>query len=162
MSENEIAVPEDYTQEEQRPDYICYTTPTLPAPLTVNRRRARDALCLQQMRRNTVLWYACVMWTKQAAALSWRTAFIAARFRNGFSAPEYLEPGKVEKLVIRTSKISLVFCRTPSAGERHFGRQAFCVSQQQYKRCIQQHRKPCRAQHRLARRRSTVSYPAAR
>ena len=31
---------------------------------------------------------------------------LAARFRSGFEKPEFLTPGTVEKLVIRTSKIS--------------------------------------------------------
>ena len=72
MSENEIAVPEDYTQEE-----------------------LADGI-------------------------------LAARFRNGFSAPEYLEPGKVEKLVIRTSKISHCFLPghrlrvSVTSGAKHF------------------------------------------
>ena len=51
---------------------------------------------------------------------------LAARFRNGFSAPEYLEPGKVEKLVIRTSKISHCFLPghrlrvSVTSGAKHF------------------------------------------
>ncbi|WP_278277172.1 CocE/NonD family hydrolase C-terminal non-catalytic domain-containing protein [Ruthenibacterium lactatiformans] len=66
------------------------------------------------------------MWTKQAAALSWRTAFSPRVSETGFSAPEYLEPGKVEKLVIRTSKISHCFLPghrlrvSVTSGAKHF------------------------------------------
>ena len=42
MSENEIAVPEDYTQEEQRPDYICYPPPVSYTHLDVYKRQVLE------------------------------------------------------------------------------------------------------------------------
>ena len=125
MSENEIAVPEDYTQEEQRPDYICYTTPTLPAPLTVT-GDARVTLYVSSDAPDTDFMVRLCDVDEAGRSVKLADGILAARFRNGFSAPEYLEPGKVEKLVIRTSKISHCFLPghrlrvSVTSGAKHF------------------------------------------
>ena len=125
MSENEIAVPEDYTQEEQRPDYICYTTPTLPAPLTVT-GDVRVTLYVSSDAPDTDFMVRLCDVDEAGRSVKLADGILAARFRNGFSAPEYLEPGKVEKLVIRTSKISHCFLPghrlrvSVTSGAKHF------------------------------------------
>ncbi|MFR1786703.1 MAG: CocE/NonD family hydrolase [Ruthenibacterium lactatiformans] len=125
MSENEIAVPENYTQEEQSPDYICYTTPTLPAPLTVT-GDARVTLYVSSDAPDTDFMVRLCDVDEAGRSVKLADGILAARFRNGFSAPEYLEPGKVEKLVIRTSKISHCFLPghrlrvSVTSGAKHF------------------------------------------
>lgn len=109
MSENEIAVPEDYTQEEQRPDYICYTTPTLPAPLTVT-GDARVTLYVSSDAPDTDFMVRLCDVDEAGRSVKLADGILAARFRNGFSAPEYLEPGKVEKLSSAPLKYPIVFC----------------------------------------------------
>ena len=38
MSENEIEVPEDYTEEEKRSDILCYSTKVLTKDITVTQK----------------------------------------------------------------------------------------------------------------------------
>ncbi len=108
MCENEIAVPEDYTEEEKRPDYLLYTTPPLREPLTVT-GDARAVLYISSDAPDTDFMVRLCDVDENGRSVKIADGILAARFRNGFAKSEYLTPGKVEKLVIRTSKVSHCF-----------------------------------------------------
>ncbi len=108
MCENEIAVPEDYTQEEKRPDYLLYTTPALSEALTVT-GDARAVLYISSDAPDTDFMIRLCDVDEKGRSVKLADGILAARFRNGFARLEYLTPGKIEKLVIRTSKVSHCF-----------------------------------------------------
>ena len=108
MCENEIAVPEDYTEEEQRADYLCYTTPPLAAPLTVTGDAAVTLYISSDAPDTDFIGRLCDV-DENGRSVKLADGVLAARFRNGFETPEFLTPGAVERLVIRTSKVSHCF-----------------------------------------------------
>ena len=108
MSENELEVPEDYTQEERRRDILTYSTPVLEEPLTIT----GDALVR--------IYFSCdcpdtdfvVRITdvdENGRSVKLADGVLGAKYRNGFEEPEYLEPGKIYQADIRTTKISNTF-----------------------------------------------------
>ncbi len=108
MCENEIAVPEDYTEEEKRPDYLCYTTPPLSQPLTVT-GDARVTLYISSDAPDTDFIVRLCDVDEAGRSVKLADGVLAARFRGGFEKPEFLMPGAVEKIEIRTSKVSHCF-----------------------------------------------------
>ena len=113
MSENEIEVPEDYTEQELRPDYLCYTTPPLEQPLTIT-GDAYAELYLSSDAPDTDLMVRLTKVTPDGRSIKLADGMLDVKFRNGFDREIFLEPGKVEKVLIRTTKISACF----APGER--------------------------------------------
>lgn len=108
MSENEISVPENYTEEEKRADILTFTSPVLSKDMTVTGDITGE------------IYFSCdcpdtdlvLRLTKvDAAGCSVKLAdgVLDVKYRNSFETPEYLEPGNIYKAVIRTTKISNTF-----------------------------------------------------
>lgn len=108
MSENEIEVPEDYTAEEQRPDYALYTSPPLSQPLTVT-GDALVHLWVSSDAPDTDFMVRLCDVDESGRSVKLADGILAARFRDGFAQPHWLEPGQVVHLAIRTTKISCRF-----------------------------------------------------
>lgn len=108
MSENEIGVPEDYTEEEKRDDILCYTTDTLEEDLIitgdidVELYISSDAVDTDFMVRITDV-------DKNGKSIKLADGIISAKYRNSFDKAEYLEKDKVYKINILTTKISNTF-----------------------------------------------------
>ena len=108
LSENELGVPEDYTLVEQRPDVLSYTTPALTQPLvltgdfTVELYVSSDAPDTDFIVRITDV-------DEHGQSRKLADGVLSARYRDGFGAPKLMEPGRVYKLSIRTSKLSAAF-----------------------------------------------------
>ena len=108
LSENELGVPEDYTLVEQRPDVLSYTTPALTQPLvltgdfTVELYVSSDAPDTDFIVRITDV-------DEHGRSRKLADGVLSARYRDGFGAPKLMEPGRVYKLSIRTSKLSAAF-----------------------------------------------------
>lgn len=125
MSENEIEVPEDYTQEELRPDILCYTSEPLTSDvvitgdLTVSLYISSDAPDTDFMVRLTDV-------DENGRSIKLADGILSARYRNGFDHAEFLNPGEVVNLKIRTTKISNCFKKghkiriTVTSGAKNF------------------------------------------
>ena len=110
LSENELEVPEDYTEQEQRPDVLCFTTDVLEHDLvvtgdmTVRLYVSSDAPDTDFIVRVTDV-------DAQGRSRKLADGMRSARYRGGFDHAEFLQPGEVVPLVIRTTKISHCFAR---------------------------------------------------
>ena len=108
MSENEIGVPENYTQEEKRNDILCYTTDTLTEDFTitgdinVELYISSDAVDTDFMVRITDV-------DEKGTSIKLADGIISAKYRNSFEKAEYLEKDEVYKINILTTKISNTF-----------------------------------------------------
>lgn len=108
MSENEIGVPEDYTEEEKREDVVCYSTDpltediTITGDLTAHLYISSDAVDTDFVVRLTDV-------DETGKSIKLADGLISAKYRNGFEKSEYLEKDKVELVKIRMTKISNCF-----------------------------------------------------
>jgi putative CocE/NonD family hydrolase len=113
MSENELAVPEEYTDVEKRADVLCYTT----APLeknTIVSGNINVELFISSDAVDTDFIVRLTEVDKNGRSVKYADGAVGAKYREGFEAPRYLEKGKVYRLNIRTTKISKMF----AAGKR--------------------------------------------
>ena len=108
MSENEIEVPEDYTEEEKRDDMLCYTTDVLKEDFTITGDMdvelyvSSDAVDTDFIVRVTDV-------DENGKSIKLADGILSAKYRNGFEQPEFMEEGNVYKLNILTTKISNTF-----------------------------------------------------
>lgn len=108
MSENEIEVPEDYTEEEKRQDMLCYSTDPLEkdvvitGDITVSLYIASDAPDTDFMVRLTDV-------DENGRSIKLADGILSAKYRNGFDHADFLNPGEVVPLTILTTKISNCF-----------------------------------------------------
>ena len=108
MSENELEVPEDYTQEETRPDILSYSTPVLEKPLTIT-GDARVRLYVSCDCPDTDFVVRLTDVDEKGRSIKLADSVLDAKYRNGPERPEYMEPGKVYEVNLRTTKISNTF-----------------------------------------------------
>ncbi|HIX15459.1 MAG TPA: CocE/NonD family hydrolase [Candidatus Hungatella pullicola] len=108
MSENELEVPEDYTEEEKRQDILSFTTPVLKQPLTIT-GEARVKLFVSCDCPDTDFVVRITDVDENGTSVKLADGVLGAKYRNGFETPEYMEEGKVYEINIRTTKISNTF-----------------------------------------------------
>lgn len=108
MSENELEVPEDYTEEEKREDVLCYSTPVLEEPLTIT-GDAQVTLFVSCDCPDTDFVVRITDVDEQGKSVKLADGVISAKYRNGFEAPQYMKPGEVYQIKVRTTKISNTF-----------------------------------------------------
>lgn len=108
MSENELEVPEDYTDEEKRPDLLSYTTPAFERPLTIT-GDARVRLYVSCDCPDTDFVVRLTDVDQQGRSVKLADGVLDAKYRNGFERPEYMEPDQVYEISLRTTKISNTF-----------------------------------------------------
>ena len=108
MSENELEVPEDYTEEEKRPDILSYTTPVLTEPLTVT-GDARVRLYVSCDCPDTDFVVRLTDVDEKGRSVKLADGVLDAKYRRGEEHPEYMEPGQVYEVNLRTTKISNTF-----------------------------------------------------
>lgn len=108
MSENEIEVPEDYTEEEKRDDMLCYTSDVLEEDFTitgdidVELYISSDAVDTDFIVRVTDV-------DENGKSIKLADGILDAKYRNSFEHPEFMKEGEVYKLNILTTKISNTF-----------------------------------------------------
>lgn len=108
VSENEMQVPGDYTEEEKRADVLSYSTPILKEPLTVTGdMNIKLYISCDCPDTDFVLRITDV--DEYGKSVKLADAVISARYRNGFERPEYLTPGEIYEINVRTTKISNTF-----------------------------------------------------
>ncbi|MCD8000180.1 MAG: CocE/NonD family hydrolase [Clostridiales bacterium] len=108
VSENELEVPEDYTEEEKRSDILCYTTPVLDHDLTVT-GDITAVLCLSSDCPDTDLFVRITDVDEAGTSIKLADGVIDVKYRNSFEKPEFMEPGQVYEVRIRTTKLSNTF-----------------------------------------------------
>jgi len=108
LSENELEVPEDYTEEEKRADVLCYTTPPLETGVTVT-GDINVELFVSSDAVDTDFIVRLTEVDENGRSIKYADGMLGAKYRDGFETPGYLEKGKVYKLTIRTTKISKLF-----------------------------------------------------
>ena len=108
MSENEIEVPEDYTEEEKRSDILCYSTDVLTEDITVT-GDAWAEIYLSSDCEDTDLVIRITDVEENGRSMKLADGMICVRYRNGFDKAEFMEEGKVYPVKIRTTKLSHTF-----------------------------------------------------
>lgn len=108
MSENEISVPEDYTNEEKRADVLSFSTKELDRPLTVT-GDLYGVLYISCDCPDTDIIIRLTDVDENGRSTKLAEGLLDIKYRDGFDTPQYLDPGKVYRAVIRTTKISNTF-----------------------------------------------------
>ena len=108
MSENELGVPEDYSNMEKRSDVLIYTSDTLTDDITI----AGDVYVefyADSSAKDTDWVVRLTDVGPNGKSIRLCDGLLRAKFRKNFNKIELLEPGKIEKYTIKTSKIANTF-----------------------------------------------------
>lgn len=108
VSENELEVPEDYTEEEKRGDILCYTTPPLTESLTVT-GDITAVLYLSSDCPDTDLFVRITDVDEAGTSIKLADGVLDVKYRNSFEKPEFMKPDGVYEVRIRTTKLSNTF-----------------------------------------------------
>lgn len=125
MSENELEVPEDYTQEEKRADVLCFTTEPLARDLVVTGDMTAT-LYISSTAPDTDFIVRVTDVDEAGRSIKLADGLLSARYRLGFERSVFLEPGQVVRLDIRTTKLSNCFQKghrlrlTVTSGAKNF------------------------------------------
>lgn len=125
MSENEISVPEDYTEEEKRADVLCYTTKPLTEDIVIT-GDMQVQLYISSDVPDTDFMVRVTDVDEKGRSIKLADGFLSARYHNGFEKSEFLEPGQIVGLNIITTKISNCFRKghrirfTVTSGAKNF------------------------------------------
>jgi putative CocE/NonD family hydrolase len=113
VSENETAVPEEYTDVEKRADVLCYTTAPLERNITIS-GDVNVELFISSDAVDTDFIVRLTEVDKNGRSVKFADGMLGAKYRDSFETPGYLEKGKIYKLHIKTTAISRMF----AAGNR--------------------------------------------
>lgn len=108
MSENELEVPEDYTEEEKREDYLVYSTEVLKEPVTVT-GDLQVHLFVSCDCPDTDFVFRLLDVDENGKSVKLADGVISAKYREGFERPVYMEAGNIYEIPLRTTKISNTF-----------------------------------------------------
>lgn len=108
VSENELEVPVEYTQEEKREDILSYSTAVLKEPLTVT-GDMRVRLYISCDCPDTDIFVRITDVDEKGRSFKLADGVISAKYRNGFETPDYMKPGEIYEVNIRTTKLSNTF-----------------------------------------------------
>ena len=110
MSENELEVPGDYAAEEQRPDILCYSTGILSQDLTIT-GDAWAELYISSDCEDTDLVVRITDVDECGRSMKLADGVISVCYRNQFEFPEFMKPGSIYPVRIRTTKLSHTFLK---------------------------------------------------
>ena len=110
MSENELEVPADYAEEEKRSDVLCYTTECLTEDLTIT-GDATAEIFLSSDCEDTDLVVRITDVDEAGRSMKLADGVLCVRYRNQFDHPDFMEPGTVYPVKIRTTKVSHTFLK---------------------------------------------------
>lgn len=108
ISENEICVPENYIEVDKRDDVLTYTS----EPLNEDLKIAGDLTAefyVSSTAPDTDFVVRLTDVDPDGNSIRLCDGLLRAKFREGFDKIKLLEPGKVKKIVIRTTKIANTF-----------------------------------------------------
>ncbi|PIE55255.1 MAG: hydrolase [Dethiosulfovibrio peptidovorans] len=110
ISENELNVPENYSEVEKRSDILLYTTETLEEDIAI----AGDlyaTLHAASSGKDTDWIVRVTDVDTQGNSIRIAGGILRARYRNGFDKAEFISPGKAEKYMLRLTRVGHVFKR---------------------------------------------------
>lgn len=108
MSENELEVPENYKDVEQRADVLCYTSEILTEPITITGDLAVEFYASSSARDTD--WVVRVTDVDECGnSIKLVDGILSARYRNSFYQSEFMEEGEVYQFKIQTTKMSNTF-----------------------------------------------------
>lgn len=113
MSENELEVPEEYTEVDQRADVLCYTTGVLTKNVIVTGEMTVE-LFISSDAADTDFIVRIEEADEAGRTIKYADAMLGAKYRNGFDHPDLMEAGKIYQLRMKTTKLSKLF----AAGNR--------------------------------------------
>lgn len=125
LSENELEMPADYAEEEKRPDILCYTTSPLSEDLTIT-GDALAELFLSSDCEDTDLMVRITDVDEEGRSMKLADGVLSVRYRNQFEHADFMEPGQVYPITIRTTKLSHTFLKghclrvTITSGAKNF------------------------------------------
>lgn len=108
LSENELEVPEDYTEEEKRKDVLCYSTGCLTDDLTITGDAIAE-IYISSDCEDTDLMVRITDVDESGRSMKLADGVISVRYRNQFSRPDFMKPGEIYPVKIRTTKLSHTF-----------------------------------------------------
>lgn len=108
MSENELEVPEDYTEVEKRNDVLVYSTPVLKKAVTITGDMLVK-LYISSDAPDTDFVVRITDVQEDGHSFKLADGMLCARYREGFEQPVFMEPERVYPIWIRTTKISNTF-----------------------------------------------------
>lgn len=105
VSENEVAVPGNYKDEEKRNDILCYTSEVLGEDLTITGDVTAEFYASSSAVDTD--WVIRVLDVdEEGNSIKLVDGILTAKYRNDFAKLELMKTGEVYKFTIRTSKIS--------------------------------------------------------
>lgn len=110
MAENEIQVPENYTEEEKRSDYLVYSTPPLSEPITITGDMLVELYISSSAVDTDFIVRICDV-DEEGTSYKLADGHISARYRNSYQKAEFMKSDQVYKIDILTSKISMCFAK---------------------------------------------------
>jgi putative CocE/NonD family hydrolase len=110
MEENEMAVPENYKDIEERPDILVYTTEPLTKE-TVIAGDVRVVLYAASDAPDTDWLARLTDVDEEGNSIRLADRLVCARYRNSFEKPEPLEAGAIVRYEIRLTRIANAFRR---------------------------------------------------
>ncbi|SKC81115.1 CocE/NonD family hydrolase [Maledivibacter halophilus] len=108
LSENEVGVPDNYINVEKRSDVLVYSTDKLKEDITI----AGDIhveFFASSSARDTDWIVRLTDVDEDGNSIKLVDGVLRAKFRNSFDKIELLKPNRIEKYIIRTSKIGNTF-----------------------------------------------------
>lgn len=108
LSENELEVPEDYTEVEKRKDVLCYSTECLAEDLTITGDAIAE-IYISSDCEDTDLMVRITDVDESGRSMKLADGVISVRYRNQFSKPDFMVPGEIYPVKIRTTKLSHTF-----------------------------------------------------
>lgn len=108
LSENELETPADYSEEEKRADVLCYTTEPLSENLTITGDVSAE-LFLSSDCEDTDLVVRITDVDEEGRSMKLADGVLCVRYRNQFEHPDFMEPGVIYPVTIRTTKLSHTF-----------------------------------------------------
>ncbi|MCQ1531515.1 CocE/NonD family hydrolase [Lutispora saccharofermentans] len=108
VSENEVAVPGNYKDEEKRKDILCYTSEELEADLTITGDIIAEFYASSTAPDTD--WVVKILDVdEEGNSIKLADGLLTAKYRNSFAKPEFMKADEVYNFIIRTSKISNTF-----------------------------------------------------
>lgn len=125
MSENEIGVPGNYTDEEKRPDVLVYTTEPLEESVTISGGLYAELYVSSDAPETDFVVRLCEV-DEIGCSIRYSDGVLNAKYHSGFHKPEVLKPGQVYRLKIHMTNLSKQFAKgnrirvTIASGAKNF------------------------------------------
>ncbi|MBB5183337.1 CocE/NonD family hydrolase [Catenisphaera adipataccumulans] len=110
MSENELEVPEDYTEQEKQTDYLVYTSEPLKEDIIMT-GDAKVRLYVQSDVPDTDIVVRLTRVDEDGTSIKLADGLFNMKFVEGFDHKVYMEKDRVYPITIRTTKLSAVFAK---------------------------------------------------